>query len=358
MKTGLIITGELSGEISVLEVVRNLKKRGIRLCGTGSELLRNEGVEIIEEIKNITLTGLDILGKIKRLRKLMKEILLKIKKGEADFLLLVDYPGFNLAAGKKAKNFEIPIFYYIPPKVWAWMERRAKTVSRFSTLVFTIFPFEAPYFEKYGGKVIYAGNPVLWRVKNFLKSKRFEESDRILFMPGSRTDEVRRHLPPMLEAISVLKSKIFGIKCHFLLAKTVDKNLFPPDVEVVEGNPLEEISKSKIVVAKSGTGALEAFLLKKPTVVIYRTSFLTYSVAKSLIKVNYLSIPNIIFGKEIVPELIQKRCNGKELAREVLKIIENPWNGWKNYSDELFKILDTPIPPEEVVSKKILEWIG
>jgi lipid-A-disaccharide synthase len=357
MKSGLIITGDLSGEISVLEVVRNLKRTGFQLCGTGSELMRNEGVEIIEEIKNITLTGLDIFGKIKKLRNLMKEILLRIKMGKADFLLLVDYPGFNIALGKKAKSFGIPIFYYIPPKVWAWMERRAKTVSWFSTFIFTIFPFEGSYFEKYGGNVIYAGNPVLWRVKNFLKREHHTESDRILFMPGSRTDEVKRHLPPMLEAISLLKSKILGIKCHFLLAKTVEKNLFPEDVEVVEGNPLEEISKSKIVVAKSGTGALEAFLLKKPTVVIYRTSFLTYSIAKPVVKVKYLSIPNIIFGKEIVPELIQRRCNGREIAREVLKIIENPSDDWKNYSDELFKILDTPIPPEEVVSKKILEWV-
>jgi lipid-A-disaccharide synthase len=357
MKRGLIITGDLSGEISVLEVVRNLKRTGFHLCGTGSELMRNEGVEIIEEIKNITLTGLDIFGKMKRLRNLMKEILLRIKMGKADFLLLVDYPGFNIAVGKKAKNLGIPIFYYIPPKVWAWMEKRAKTVSWFSTFIFTIFPFEGPYFEKYGGNVIYAGNPTLWRVKNFLKGEPLNDGERILFMPGSRTDEVKRHLPPMLEAVSLLKSKILGIKCHFLLAKTVGKNLFPEDVEVVEGNPLEEINKSKIVVAKSGTGVLEAFLLKKPTVVIYRTSFLTYSIAKPIVKVKSLSIPNIIFGKEIVPEFIQRRCNGREIAREVLKIIENPLDDWKNYSDELFKILDTPIPPEEVVSKKIMDWV-
>jgi len=357
MKSGLIITGDLSGEISVQGIVRNLKKTGFSISGTGSELLKDEGVEIIEEIKNITLTGLDMMGKMKRLRNLMKEVILRIKKGKTDFLLLVDYPGFNIALGKKAKKFGIPIFYYIPPKVWAWMEKRAKIVSDFSTIIFTIFPFEGPYFEKYGGNVIYAGNPVLWRVKNFLIKEKIDEEDRILFMPGSRTEEVKRHLPPMLEAISILKSKALGIKCHFLLAKTVDKSLFPENLKVVEGNPLEEMSKSKIVVAKSGTGALEAFLLKKPTIVIYRASLLTYSIAKSMIKVSYLSIPNIIFGKEIIPELIQRKCNGKEISRELMKFLEKPLDDREEASDKLMKILDTPVPPEEVVSKKILDWV-
>ncbi len=357
MKTGLIITGDLSGEISVLEVVKNLKKMGFQLTGTGSDLLKKEGVEIIEEIKNITLTGLDLTGKLKRLRALMKEIMRRIKTGQADFLLLVDYPGFNINVGKKAKKFGLPIFYYIPPKVWAWMEKRAKTVSEFSTCIFTIFPFEAPYFEKYGGNVVYAGNPTLWRVKKFLKTEKPQQTERILFMPGTRENEVNRHLSPMLEAISILKSKVLGIKCGFLLARTVDRNLFPKDVEMIEGDPLEEISKSKIIVAKSGTGSLEAFFLKKPAVVIYRTSALTYLIAKAIIKVNYLSIPNIMFEREIIPELIQRKCNGKEIARTVLRILENPVNEWEEVSERLMKILDTPQPPEEVITKKILNLV-
>lgn len=355
MKNGLVITGDLSGEISVSGIIRNLIKKGFGFVGTGGEILRAEGVEIIEDIKNITLLGLDIRGRIRRLRSLMKEVLERIKKGKCDFLLLVDYSGFNIKLGKTAKKFGIPIFYYIPPKVWAWRENRAKIVSDFSTIIFTIFPFEGPYFEKYGGNVIYVGNPVVWRVKNFVREEK--DGDRILFMPGSRSDEVKRHLPEMLEAISILRAKGVGKRTAFLLAKTISRDFFPKDVEVIEGDSLEEINKSTIVVAKSGTGVLEAFLLKKPTVVIYKVPVYTYYIARMLIKVNYLSIPNIIFGREVIPELIQKRCRGEEIAKEVLKIMESP-SMLKDVSERLMRILDTKIPPEEVVSQKIMGLVG
>lgn len=359
MKKGIIVTGDLSGELSVSGVVRELKKHGVSFTGTGGEILREEGVEIMEDMREITTIGLAGLRgkKMKKLFRLRREILRRIKGGEADFLLLVDYPGFNIPLGMAARRYGIPIFYFIPPTVWAWRERRARTVSEFSTAIFTIYTFEHPYFEAYGGNVLYAGNPLVWRVKRFLKENPpSDEEDRILFLPGSREEEVRMHLPPMLSAISILREKGLKMKFAFLRANTVDKKVFPPEKEPVDGEPLREICRSKMVVAKSGTGVMEAFLLKKPVVAIYRTSFLTYWIARAVLRVNYLSIPNIFFGREVIPELIQRKCTGPAIAEAVLKVMDEKKAG-EHPAEIYMRALDTDVPPEEFVSGKIMEFL-
>lgn len=354
MKRGLLLAGDLSGAVALRDVIREVRGRGLnwKFVGSGTPITEGD-MEVIADVGDISVTGFtEMRHKWRNIRRFYKEVKRIIERGEVDFVLLVDYPGFNMMVGEIAKRHGIPVFYYIPPQVWAWKPERARTISDFSTFIFVVFPFEKVWFEKYGGRVEYVGNPVLWRIKR--RGYKRKDGNFVVLMPGSRANEFRAHYGILKEVIKILGRDFPEIHCRIVLAETIRNE----GVEfAVRGDSLEYLSEAKLAVCASGTAVLESFLLGVPTIVIYRTSYFTYFLGKLFANVRYLSIPNIIFNRRILPEFIQSDCNPYAIASEAKRILKSDCVWMDTYVQRLRDYLDTDLPPERKVVDEIEKWI-
>lgn len=348
------MAGDLSGVVALKDIIEEVRRRNLNweFVGSGASFIRDD-MEVIADVSDVCVTGFtEIRYKWKEIRRFYEEVKRLIKSRDIDFVLLVDYPGFNMRVGKIAHKAEIPVFYYIPPQVWAWKSERAKVISRFSTFIFVIFPFEKVWFEEYGGRVEYVGNPVLWRIKR--RKYKKEDGEGIVFMPGSRRNEFRAHYSIFKEVMTLLRKE--GVNCSYkvVVAETV------ADEEVdfaVRGDSLEYLARAKVAICASGTAVLESFLMGIPTIVVYKTSYLTYLLGRMFVRVKYLSIPNIVFNHRILSEYIQRKCSPVRIAKEVKKIIHSGGNQMNEYMRALREYLDTDAPPEYKVVSEIERWI-
>ena len=239
-----------------------------------------------------------------------------------DKIVLIDYAGLNLRVAKFAKNKNIEVSYYIPPKIWAWNKRRIYKIKKYVDKLYIIFPFEKDIYNSYGIKANYFGNPIF---ENKYENKKLKENV-IALLPGSRLQEVKKILPEMLKIVHQFSSYKFIVvkssnicKSHYdkLIRKNSSKNIF------ISNEPtLEILRKSKAAAVTSGTATLEAVKMNVPQVVCYKTSKLNFYLAKLLLKIKYISLVNILLNKECVKELIQNNLNPKKLSFELNRLID------------------------------------
>ncbi len=315
----LLVAAEESGSIHALELVKNLKSLGdYRFVGTGSSFLKEE-IELLYTSEDLSFVGLEDPRKIFKILK----IFLKLKKTlqHCDGALLVDYPGMNLRLASFGASMGKKICYYVAPQVWAWRESRVKTIRNNVHALCCLFSFEEEFFKKRGVNARFFGHPLADKLLP-LQSRRREPY--VLLLPGSRDSEVKRLLPIMLEAAKRIKE---DFKLDVMLAKapSVSERCYtiPSWVEVVEfPKRYEAMSKATLAISASGTATLELALLKTPTIVVYKVSPLTWHIGKRLVKVNFLSIVNILAGREVFPELLQERCLPENIYKKARAFLE------------------------------------
>ena len=271
------------------------------------------------------------LGKIKANFTLCEKDLLGF---EADVLILVDYPGFNLRMAKFAKKYGIRVHYYISPKVWAWKESRVKKIKDYVDRMFTIFPFETEFYQKHNFEVSFGGNPLLDAIENrlnkeesfpdFIKRNELSEKPIIALLAGSRKQEIERVLPIMLECIESFPDYQFVVAG----APSIDSAFYASvvgnqNVQFVYGETYELLHQAQAAIVTSGTATLETALLRIPQVVCYLTrggKFL-FTIGKRLLKVKFISLVNLIMDRLIVKELIQHTCTKEMISQELNKIL-------------------------------------
>lgn len=341
MKRVLIVAGEASGDLHGSRLVNALLKidPAIHFSGIGGEKMREEGVEIIFPASELAVVGIFevllhfriIFAAFQRLRRLIGE-------EPPDLLILIDYPDFNLRLARIAKKKEIPILYYISPQVWAWRKKRVKMIARLVNRMVVVFPFEVPIYQRENVDVEFVGHPLLDVVQSNLSqeeaSKKFElDSAKVTIglLPGSRKGEVRRILPPMLEAAKILGEEMNNVQFIVPLAAGLPEEEVRAmvakkgiTVRIVHGDIYEVINTCFCVIVASGTATLETALMAKPMVIVYKISFLTYLIGRMMIEVKNIGMVNIVAGKEICPELIQGEANPRRIAQETKKIVQNP----------------------------------
>ena len=279
-----VSTGEASGDLHLSYLVKSIKNRyqDVDFVGVAGEKSAKEGVEILQDINELAIMGFaEVLKKYKFLKQKANDYLEYIKENKIKNVILVDYGGFNLKFLELLKKEieDIKIFYYIPPKVWIWGEKRVEKL-KLVDYIMVIFPWEVDFYKKHGVDAIYFGNPFT----DFYK-KVERTGDKILLLPGSR------------------KQEIFSI--------VVDKKL--KDI----------VTDCKLSFATSGTVTLELALLGLPSIVVYKTTWLNYFIAKYILKVGYISLPNLILNDEIFPELVQGDCEAKNIESHMEKILKN-----------------------------------
>lgn len=332
MKNIFIIAGETSGDKHAARLVHAMKNKfnhQIQFVGIGGDLLAREGVELIEHIKNISFLGLwEVLKNLSKIKALFKKTREKIIQIKPDAIILVDYPGFNLKIAKFAKKRGIPVIYYICPQIWAWGERRVKKMKQIIDLFLVILPFEKGFYSKYGINAHFIGHPSLESAIPSFEQNQFKQKFNIplnkkiigLF-PGSRAMEVRTILPVMIDAAKRLYSKYPDV--HFVLSAInyVDWQVYDSIVTnndtlpltVVKNYPYDIMNISNIIWVASGTASLEAGLFQKPTIVLYKVNPITYFIGKKIVKVEFISLTNLILKESVFPELIQKECKSSNI---------------------------------------------
>lgn len=343
----VFVTGEYSGEIHASRLIEMLKE-GLKAeySGIGSARLAAAGVRIIYDYGNISLTGLsEIFVKLKYIKEAYDTLKRHLREEKPSLVVLVDFPGFNLKVARIAKRLGIPVIYFIPPQIWAWRESRIKFIRRFVDKVICILPFEKELYDRYGVDAAYVGHPFVETVKPTLERGEFlkmigasEDAVILTIMPGSRENEITKHMPLLLEVVERLEKRIRNLKVVLPLAESVEDRVSDQyrrkNIVFLKGLSHDALSHSHVAIVKSGSSTLEAAILGTPSIVVYKVSPLSYFVAKAIVKVKYISLPNIIMGKEVFPEFIQ--CiSAEDVAEKVIYMLKNGKKGVKEDMDEI-----------------------
>jgi len=345
MKKLLIVSGELSGSLYASKLIEELPP-WIKTFGVFTGEVK--GAEKLFDASNITAFGLfEGLRKLPSLIKAKRKIEEFIERERPDAVLLVDFPGFNLKVAEVAKKRGVKVFYFIPPKLWAWGAWRVKKLKALVDRLFVIFPFEVDFYRSFGLEAVFVGNPLVDMVK-----PKFSERDFLLetslskplftLMPGSRESEVNYLLRPLLET-----AKEFSGSWAIPVASTVNyekverlRNEINPSVALLEQSLRYSLmAYSKAGIIASGTASLEAALSLLPHVVVYRLNPLTFALAERLVKTKFVSLPNIIAGREILPELLQERVKPREIKKALESLLEREEEVRKALKEEVVERL-------------------
>jgi lipid-A-disaccharide synthase len=335
----MIIAGEASGDLHGAKLVEAMLARDPSLffCGVGGRALQAAGVRILVEASDLAVVGItEVFSKIGSLLKGISRVKKLLKSLKPDLLIIIDFPDFNLHAAAIAKQQGIPVFYYISPQVWAWRKGRVKKIKRLVDHVGVILPFEEAFYREHDVPVTFVGHPLL--DETFYSKRDKTGLDRhaeplIGLLPGSRDKEVIRNLPAMLEAAARIRQRFPDIRFCVSHAPTVEKKLmnrimgkfrYGNEISVSTEHVRTIFERSRLVIAVSGTVTLEAAISGTPTVIIYSVSPLSYWIGRALISVKHIGLINLIAGKEIVPELIQKDAAPEHIAECVIALLNKP----------------------------------
>ncbi|GBG58036.1 lipid-A-disaccharide synthase [Sporomusaceae bacterium FL31] len=336
----MISVGEASGDLhgaSVATALRNIQP-GIKMLGMGGQAMRSAGVDIVHDIADLGVIGfVEVIKNLPRLFKLRDSLVDLMAAERPDVLVIIDYPDFNMRLAAKAKQLGIPIVSYISPSAWAWRKGRAKNVAKLVDRLAAIFPFEADVYREAGANVTFVGHPLLDIVQPcltkteayaFFKAKA--DQPIVLLLPGSRNQEINTLLPVMLAAGEKIVEQVPDCQFFLPVASTISREMlqnilsqYKLKVNLTNEYTYDLMVIADSAIAASGTVTLEAALLKLPSVVIYKLAALTYLLGKFLVKIPHFSLPNIIAGRQIIPELLQDQANAANIAQAVLPMLQD-----------------------------------
>ena len=331
-----IVAGEPSGDILGDQLIKSLQTKfdSPIFNGVGGEKMQSNNFRSLFDMSHISIFGIfPVIKKLFFLLRKINDVVNDIVQIKPDIIILIDSPDFNHRVAKKVKRYlpDIPIICYVAPTVWAWRHGRAKKMSKYFNYLLSVIPFEVNFFEKYGLKTTYVGHPFIEKVKkiddkNFSNQFDLLDGDKtIIFLPGSRRSEIERHSPIMSQAIEYLRSQ--DLKINILIA-TGHKQLnqireYFPDIKVITDDN-EKYSLFKIAdfaCAASGTVTLELGLTETPTIVIYKMDKFTWFFISRMVKVKFVSLVNLILGRESSKELLQDNYTKENLIDEINKLL-------------------------------------
>ena len=323
-----IIAGEVSGDLHGANLIKeiNTLSRNIEFIGWGGDRMEKEGMAILKHVRTLSFMGfLEVLLNLKTIIRNIKDCKNQIIASQPAAIILIDFPGFNLRIAKWAKKHNIPVIYYISPQIWAWKESRIKAIRRDVSKMYCILPFEQQFYAKFNVDVSYLGHPLLDEITEF----RLCESPKIIvsskpilaLLPGSRLQEVKRKLPLMIEASKSFPHYQVVVACSINVNEAYYRLYADDTVQLIIGKTYEILNQSSIALVTSGTATLETALFNVPQVVCYKSSPLSFAIAKLLVKIKYISLANLIMNKEVVSELIQGNCTVDNMVQQ-LRLIE------------------------------------
>ena len=354
MKKIFILTGEASGDKLASTVISKLKKNNenIEYLSVGGSNLANLGINSIFDLKEITYMGFtSVLLNIFKIKNRINKTVEEVIKFNPDILFSVDSPDFTLRVAERVKKIKpnIKTIHYVAPQVWIWREGRVKKFKKFVDHFLLLFKFEKKYFDKENIKNTFVGHPLLEKSNSKVDISNISKDKKIIsIFPGSRSSEISVLMPILIDFIKLMNEK-FKEYLFVFHATDESKNIIHNNLKSSNIKNIDVISNKNIksqvllnsifAVSKSGTVSLEICSSKVPSIIIYKINFINYLIMKSLAKVNFANIINIINNKEIIPELLQNECNAKEIYKSVVYFLKHP-NFAKNQVEKCIKTLD------------------
>lgn len=343
-----MIAGEASGDLHAANVIKSLKKLDssaeIRFFG-GDLMAKEAGRDPELHYDRMNVMGFsEVIRKLPVIMRNLKQAKALLREFRPDALILVDYPGFNLKMAKFAHKLNIPVHYFISPKVWAWKEWRVKKIRKYVNRMYSILPFEVGFYKKHNYEVTYVGNPsvqeIAWSIGHIPPKKHFMERQGlddprpiIALLPGSRRGEIRNNLPLMIAAAKRFPDFQYVVGAAPAVPEKFYREIAQdPGLKVVFGATHTLLKYSQAAVVTSGTATLETALIGTPQVVVYRANGvkLSYKIMEKLLKVKYVSLPNLIVGNSIVPELLVHNCTVETIARDLSPLLQpSPRRDWQ-----------------------------
>lgn len=334
-----IIAGEASGDLHGANLIKELKKKDPKadFRAWGGDLMEKEGANVVKHYRDLAFMGFtEVVLNLKTILANISFCKKDIQDYQPDVLILIDYPGFNLRIAKFAKNQGFKVLYYISPQIWAWKQSRVKQIKAYVDRMYVILPFEKEFYEKFGVEVDFVGHPLLDAIENHFQENskdnikqylidkyQIDKLPIIALLPGSRKQEIAKMLRVMLEMVKEYPNYQFIIAA----APSIELNFYEnftqghANIKIIKSETYNILSVADAALVTSGTATLETALFEVPQVVSYTAGKISYLIAKSLIKINYISLVNLIMDKEIVRELIQDDLNKKQLKIELGKIL-------------------------------------
>ena len=334
----LISCGEPSGDLYGGELLRHLRTRlpGIEAFGLGGEHLLREDAALLGHVRDLAVVGIvEVVRHLGTLRRVFRDVLAEVDRRRPDLAVLVDYPSFNLRLARELARRSVPVVYYISPQIWAWKAWRIREIRRNVTRMLVIFPFEQAIYEGAHVPVSFVGHPLVDLVRPapdraaFLREAGLDPARPVVaVLPGSRRTEVRYVLPRVAGALRLLAARRPDVQFLLAVAPSLDPEatragLGGLPIVLVTGRTHAVLGAATLSLVTSGTATVESTLLGTPMVVVYRVSPITYALGRWMVRVPHAAMPNLIAGREVVPELIQDRLTPERLAHEALALLED-----------------------------------
>ncbi len=334
----LIVTGEQSGDMRAASLVHAIRaaSTNVSFFGIGGDHCRKAGVDTFADITELAVFGFaEVLFNIRRIKRVFDLTIAQVEAQRPTMAILVDYPGFNLRLARELKKRGIKVIYYVSPQIWAWKESRVNTIKQVVDRMMVLFPFEKDVYARHGYCADFVGHPLVDETfaatprDTFLASIGLDPRKPVLgILPGSRPREVANLLGLMLRAAALVKKTMPDLQLLVLKAKNLDGTMFSRHLgDTPEGLKVSEdyynaLNACSAAIVCSGTATLETGLLKKPMVVVYKTSWATWLIGRMLIKISRVALVNILAGRKVVEELLQNDASVKNIARETLRLFD------------------------------------
>lgn len=369
-----LIAGEASGDLHASNLMREIEAKDAKadFRYLGGDLMQAQGGTLVKHYREMAFMGFVMVAlHLRTVLRNIEDCKKSVAEYQPDVLILIDYPSFNLRIAEFVKKTMpgIPVFYYISPKIWAWKEFRIKSIKKYIDKMFTILPFETEFYKKHNYPVTYVGNPCLDAVyfrehknessEDFIERTGLPDSKRfVALLAGSREQEIRGCLPTMIKMAERFKQYQFVVAG----APSSDKNIYNEiikntDVKIVYGETYELLQQSCAAVVNSGTATLETALLRTPQVVVYHVfgGFLANLIKPIVLKIKYVSLVNLIAGKEVVKELLAANFTAKNVERELSPLLSDTPRRKKMLEeyDNLIASLGKPNVAKEAAEKII-----
>lgn len=363
-KNVLIIAGEASGDLHGASLIRELKKidGSLKIFGVGGNKMLAEGMELIYHIDKMAFLGfVEVVKHLPFIKKVQRDLIDEVKKRNVKEVILIDYPGFNLSIAKKLKSLDLKLIYYITPQVWAWGKSRVKKIKELFNKVLVVFPFEEKFFKSKNVNAEFVGHPLIQEINSYRFLNRDQLNNKfeldpakeiLLILSGSRQQEVKTIFPEAIKAASRLVDE-FDMQIVVACSSNLDEKVFyeltdQKNFKVIKDYTYDLLKHSKFGIIKSGTSTLEAGLMELPFVIVYKTSWLTYLIGKSLVKIKNIGMANIVLDEQVVPELIQNQANEKNIYSTAKNILSDDGllNRMKLRLSRIKKVLGEKNAPE------------
>ncbi len=336
-----IVAGEASGDLHGARLVEALRKRDPRLAfsGMGGPRMQAAGVHLLTDARETAVVGLvELWEKQRALRAAFSRLRMHLAVQRPALLICIDFPDFNLLLARKARRLGIPVCYFISPQVWAWRRGRIRTIRRLVRKMLVLFPFEEPLYAAAGVDVTFVGHPLLDELAGVPDRATCRSRldlpqplPVVGLLPGSRSAEIRRHLPVLLDAAARIRRTEPRVTLALGLADTADLQAVEDQVarsgapvRIFQGRTHELMRSADFLLAVSGTVTLEAAILGTPLLITYRLGFLSASLLRLLVRVRFAGLPNLLADDAIVPELLQNDATPERLAATALEILRSP----------------------------------